>query len=515
MTPDAELYYQKKLQRLADRELRMFKRTLPQAASSVRKIHLTGVCGTAMGSLAGLLKEAGYEVTGSDEAAYPPMSDQIVALGIPLFEGFKAENLAGADLVVIGNFSGPNNPEAKYARENNLPTLSIAEAFDLFFISGAAKGGTRKSLVVAGTHGKTTTTGLLAHLFEDAGKDPTYLVGGVLKNTDKTYAYGKGNTVIVEGDEYDTAYFDKSPKFLHYHPTSAVITSLEFDHIDIYDDLADYTQAFRFLAESIPEDGHLFLWGDDKNVRALAASVKCNIHFYGFLDDNQLEARNIETTSDGESFSLFANKKELGRVKTTLHGRHNILNTLAVCGMALSNGLSFEEIRQGLGSFAGMKRRQEIVGEVNGISVVDDFAHHPTAVRETIASIREKFPKRRLIAFFEPRSNTSRRKLFEEEYGKAFDQADLVYLSVPPLRHNDSKDDFIDEEKVAAAIIERASENGALDNGGLPKATFYPKAAELLKAALPHLQSGDVILIMSNGSFDGIHKDLLNALKSR
>ena len=499
MKEGAQNYYRKKLERLADHELRSISRRAAPPIETIGHVHLIGVCGTAMGSLAGLLKKAGHSVSGSDEHCYPPMSDEIAEIGVDFREGFKAENLKGADLIVVGNVCGPNNPEATYARENNLPTVSLAEAVALFFL-----GPTKKSLVVAGTHGKTTTTGLLAHVFSAAGADPTYLVGGVMQNYHRSFHLGKGEFAILEGDEYDTAYFDKGPKFLHYQPHGVIITSLEFDHIDIYSDMTDYTAAFKFLVEEIPEGGHLLLWGDDQNVRELAKEAKCNVYFYGLKGDNQITAQSIKVTAGEQKFNLVLNGKELGEISTTLHGKHNLLNSLAVCGLSIANGLSFEKIKDGMATFKGMKRRQEIIGEMRGISIIDDFAHHPTAVRETISAIREKFPNRRLVCFFEPRSNTSRRKLFEEDYGRAFDAADKVYLSVPPLRHNDTREDFIDEEKVTDAINERGQDD--------TKAKYFPKADALLESATPEFKEGDVVLIMSNGSFDGIHQKLLARL---
>ncbi len=506
MRAESSHYYKEKLKRLADHDLRLYDRKIPTDVKDIKKIHLIGVCGTAMGSLAGLLKEAGYEVSGSDEACYPPMDKQIAELGIRFFEGFRAENVVGADLVVVGNFSGPNNPETAFARDQKLKTLSLPEAFSLFFISPRHGGAGKTSLVVAGTHGKTTTTGLLAHVFQSAGEDPTYLIGGVTENEHHSFRSGDGQFVIMEGDEYDSAYFDKSPKFLHYRPNSAIITSLEFDHIDIYDDLKDYTQAFKFLAEEIPEEGNLILWGDDQNVRNLGDVAKSNIYFYGLKEDNDISARDIKVDKDGQNFTLVVKGKEIGELRTTLHGNHNLLNTLAVCAIAIANGISFEKLKEGLATFKGMKRRQEIVGEVRGITMIDDFAHHPTAVRETIAAIKEKFSERRIVAFFEPRSNTSRRKIFEDDYGKAFDGASKVYLSVPPLRHNDTREDFIDEEKVGATI------NGRARNP--EKAHYYSNADSLLEAALPELKEGDVVLIMSNGAFGGIQQKLLLKLTS-
>jgi len=498
MQDAARAYYQEKLKRFSDKERREFKRVPVPSLEAIKRVHLIGVCGTAMGSLAGLLAEAGFSISGSDEACYPPMSDMIKKLGITFKEGYKVEHLKGADLIVVGNTCRPDNVEAQYARENGLAVLSLPEALHLFFVEG------RRSLVVAGTHGKTTTTGLLAHVFTEAKLEPTYLVGGIMKNYSHSFSVGSGPHFIVEGDEYDTAYFDKSPKFLHYAPTSAIVTSVEFDHIDIYDDMEDYRQAFRFLLEEIPDEGSVFVWGDSEETRQLGENAKADVIFYGLNSRNDIHALDVTLTPEGQEFALIVKGENLGRFFVTLHGSHNLLNTLAVCGMALEEGVSLSKLRQGLQTFEGMMRRQEIVGGAGGVTVIDDFAHHPTAVRETLKAIRDKFPDRRIVAFFEPRSNTSRRKIFEEEYGKSFDLADEVYLSIPPFRHNDKKEDFLDADKVTATISSRG-----------PRASFYPNADTLLRAALPHLQEGDVVLIMSNGSFDGIHQKLLSDLSSQ
>lgn len=373
--------------------------------------------------------------------------------------------------------------------------LSLPEALRMFFIDG------RRSLVVAGTHGKTTTTALLAHVFSSAGLDPSYLVGGIMQNYKESFHLGKGKYFIIEGDEYDTAYFDKSPKFLHYSPTSAVITSLEFDHADIYTDMTDYTQAFSFLVESIPEEGNLFLWGDDKNLRTLGNQSKGQVTYYGLGEENDITAKEVNILPKGQEFSLYFKDKNLGNFFVPLHGNHNLLNTLAVCGMSLAENIPLDSLRRGLETFEGIKRRQEIVGEVGGVTVIDDFAHHPTAVRETIKAVKEKFPSQRLVVFFEPRSNTSRRKIFEQEYSKAFDGAEEVYLSVPPFRHNDRREDFIDSSKMAEDISRRG-----------PKAFVFDNAESLLESALLNIKKGDIVLIMSNGSFDDIHQKLLKAL---
>ncbi|HEY0011107.1 MAG TPA: UDP-N-acetylmuramate--L-alanine ligase [Candidatus Paceibacterota bacterium] len=492
MTP--EEYYGKKLRRLSDADARIFSRPSLEYPA-VKKVHLVGVCGTAMGSLAGLLRQAGYAVSGSDTGCYPPMDGLIAELGITFFEGFDPANLAGADVIVVGNASGPQNPEAAYARQQGLPTLSLSEAVAEFFIRD------KRSLVVAGTHGKTSTSGLLAHVFASAGEDPSYLIGGVPQGFGKGFNSGKGKHFIIEGDEYDTAYFDKRPKFLHYRPTTAIITSVEFDHVDIYDDLDDYRQAFHFLTELVPEDEPFFVWGDGEGMGAFAE--KKNARTYGLREGNGVTATGVAVTPAGQRFTLVIDGKQLGEMETPLFGEHNLHNVLSVCAVALSEGLPFGEVKKGIGSFAGMKRRQEVIAEENGVLFIDDFAHHPTAVRETLKAIRMKYPGRRIVALFEPRSNTSRTKVFEQGYIESFDGADLVYLKVPPMRHNDSASNFIDAEKVVREVSARGTE-----------AQVYETSADLVKNVSPILQSGDVVLIMSNGSFDGVYDMLLDAWRA-
>jgi UDP-N-acetylmuramate: L-alanyl-gamma-D-glutamyl-meso-diaminopimelate ligase len=439
-----------------------------------------------MGSLAGLLRASGYEVSGSDIGCYPPMSDLISRLGITFFEGYDPGNLKGADAIVVGNACGPNNKEAQYAREHCLPTLSLPEAVATFFIRE------KRSLVVAGTHGKTTTAGLLAHVFTSAGEDPSYLIGGVPQGLGEGFHVGEGRHFIIEGDEYDTAYFDKRPKFLHYRPTSAIITSVEFDHIDIYDDLPDYRQAFSFFIDLIPPSERYFIWGDSPETRALAH--KGNARTYSLTEGNHLIARNLETSPMGQSFTLVIDGEERGRIETPLFGAHNACNVLSVCALALSEGISLADVQKGIASFTGMKRRQEVIATVHGIPFVSDFAHHPTAVRETVRAMKMKYPGRRIIALFEPRSNTSRRKIFEQGYIESFDDADFLGLKAPPVRHNDSADDMMDAENVVREITARGTD-----------AHLYASTEELVEAVAPLLEAEDVVLIMSNGSFDGIY----------
>ena len=481
-----------------DAHLRIFERPPLPPPDDIKDIYLIGICGTGMGSLAGLLQQAGYRVSGSDQAVYPPMSTRLSEMSIPVFEGFDPAHLDPApDLVVVGNACTPVHPEAAYAREKKLVQLSFPEALAHFFIQN------RRSLVVAGTHGKTTTTGMLTHVLLSAGRDPGFLVGGVMVNGNVSYSLGNGPHFVVEGDEYDSAYFDKQPKMMHYRPASAVITSLEFDHADIYDDWNDYHEAFLAFARTVSPAGLLALHGDDPDVRALASSTDARILFYGLdSDENDITARTIQPVSGGQQFTLVVHGKEIQDVFLSMSGRHNLRNALAVAAIALDEGLTTTQIADGLAGFKGMKRRQEVRGEVNGVLVIDDFAHHPTAVRETIRAVAERWPGRRLIAVFEPRSNSSRRKVFEEAYAQAFDSADEVFISTPPLRHNDRIEDFLSVEAVVRKITD----------SNIP-ASYHPNADVLLPHLLPRLHPGDIALVMSNGSFGGIHEKLLRLLR--
>lgn len=488
------------LSEFPDAHLRIFERPEVPAADAIQTVFLVGICGTGMGSLAGLFHQAGYSVSGSDAATWPPMSERLAEMNIPVREGFNAANLAfGPDLTVIGNACTPTHVEAAAARDGGMVQLSFPEAVAHFFIRD------RRSLVVAGTHGKTTTTSLLAHVFKTSGRDPGFLVGGVMNNDNVSYAVGSGPHFIIEGDEYDTAYFDKRPKFMHYRPTTAIVTSIEFDHADIYTSMDDYRAAFGAFGRSVPEDGLIVLCAEDPEVRRLAATVHCRTLMYGMgSQDLDVTAVNLKTGSDGQRFDLVVKGVIVGRIWLPLSGRHNLLNALAVATVALEEGITFEELVAAFGSFKGIQRRQQIRGEEGGVIVLDDFAHHPTAVKATVQSACERWPDRRIVAIFEPRSNSSRRKIFEEGYAAAFDEAKLVFLSKPPFRHNDSKEDFMDID----SLIERIS------NGGIP-AKAAEGAENLLPLILETVRPGDVALIMSNGGFGGIHNSLLEALKNR
>jgi UDP-N-acetylmuramate: L-alanyl-gamma-D-glutamyl-meso-diaminopimelate ligase len=342
------------------------------------------------------------------------------------------------------------------------------------------------------------------HVLQAADIDPGFLVGGIMKNTGKSYALGSSPPFVVEGDEYDSAYFDKQPKFMHYAPDRAIVTSMEFDHADIYADWDDYRRAFeRFVGTLDPKDGLLALCGDDPAVAALAEHTDARVRTYGLDPSNDVSATDARAESNGQRFTLTMGGIPLGDMFLPMFGAHNLQNALSVCLLALSEGCSPSEIADGLATFRGMKRRQEMRGTAGGVTVIDDFAHHPTAVRATLDAIRQRYPAQRIIAVFEPRSNTSRRKAFEAPYSEAFDDADHVFISAPPIRHNDEADRMLDAETVVRTISER----------GTP-ATVHPDVDALLPELVDELQDGDVALVMSNGGFDGIHRRLLDTLET-
>jgi UDP-N-acetylmuramate: L-alanyl-gamma-D-glutamyl-meso-diaminopimelate ligase len=484
---------------LPDASLRQFARPDVPTPGVIDDVYLIGICGTGMGALAGLFKQAGYDVRGADDGVYPPMSTHLAEQGIPVLEGYDPDHLdPPPDLTVVGNACTPTHPEAAYAREERLVQLSFPEALAHCFLTDA-----RRPLVVAGTHGKTTTTGLLVHLLQHAGLDPGFLVGGVPQDHNGSYALGSDAPFVVEGDEYDSAYFDKRPKFMHYRPRGAVVTSLEFDHADIFADEADYRRAFEQFVGLLRADGLLALCGDAPAVRALAAHTEATVRTYGLDADNDVHATDLSATPEGQHFTLHLDGTTAD-VAFPMHGRHNVQNALAAAVLAHREGVSAAGIAEGLSTFEGMKRRQEVRGEPGGVLVLDDFAHHPTAVAATLQAVGAAHPDRRLVAVFEPRSNSSRRKAFETPYGEAFDTADQVFLKAPPLRHNDNAESMLDPETVVQMIADRGTPARAFD-----------EVDTLLPALADALRPGDVALLMSNGSFDGLHDRLLSALESQ
>ncbi len=464
-------------------------------ASKVRRIHLLGVCGTGMGAFAGLLAAQGFQVTGSDENVYPPMSDVLRGWGIEAMLGFRPENLDAArpDLVIVGNVIRRVNPEAAAMRARGLPHMSFPAALGELCI------GARHSAVVVGTHGKTTTTALLGHLLTRAGRDPSFLVGGVARDYGASFRVGKGDFFVVEGDEYDTAYFDKGPKFLHYRPRSAVFTSMELDHADIYRDLAHYRSSFEKFVALLPQGGSLAVCASYPGAVEVARASRARVETYGLDGDWQADE---VVHRDGEAlFDLvYKGRKEL-RLRLAIGGPHNVENALGAIAIGRAMGLSLEEIGEGLASFSGVRRRQEVRGEPRGVLVIDDFAHHPTAVRATLGAILARFPGRPVWALFEPRSNTSRRSLHQEAYSKAFAGAARAIIATPLPTDKVPEGERLDTPALCAQIEQRGT-----------KAMAAPNVDTIVEAVRRDARKGDVILVMSNGAFGGIVEKLLLAL---
>jgi UDP-N-acetylmuramate: L-alanyl-gamma-D-glutamyl-meso-diaminopimelate ligase len=460
-------------------------------------IHLLGICGTGMAALAGILKELGHQVTGSDEHVYPPMSTFLQGLGIPIQNGYRAENLdPRPDLVVVGNVIRRENPEAQAVEDLGLSRLSLPEALNRFLV------GSRQSLVVTGTHGKTTTTALLSWLLSATDRDPGFMVGGLAKNFASNYRVGQGPYVVLEGDEYDTAYFDKTPKFIHFHPQVAILTSVEFDHADIYQDLDKVVAAFHSLLTRMPGTSQVLAWGDAPLVRQVCEESACPVSFYGLQNGSAWRAADIAPGPGGMHFTAYRDGQEWGKFCTPLLGAHNVLNSLAALAALAEVGLTPEELAPALETFQGVKRRLETIGEFRGITVLDDFAHHPTAVAATLSAVRQGYPGRRLVAVFEPRTNTSRRAIFQEAYTQAFGDADLIIVREPPDLWKAPEDDRFSSAQLAADLTAR----GKL-------AFSFPDTDLLLEGLVPLLSAGDVALIMSNGDFDHLILRLCGELK--
>jgi UDP-N-acetylmuramate: L-alanyl-gamma-D-glutamyl-meso-diaminopimelate ligase len=464
-------------------------------------IHLIACCGTGMGSLAGMLKAHGYHVTGSDQHVYPPMSTQLEAWGIPLYTGFRAEHLEPRpDLVVVGNAVSRHNPEAMAVQAAGIPALSFPQALAHFFIQK------RHAVVVTGTHGKSTTTALIAWLLCHAGYDPGVFVGAVMQNFNSTFRLGQGSHFVVEGDEYDSAYFDKAPKFLHYRPRTAVLTSLEFDHADIYRDLPHVRSAFVRFVQLLPADGCLIACADQPHVRDLLTTVPilASVQTYGLEAGADWQVTECHPTPPGMQATVHYRGTFYGHFTSPLPGRHNVQNLLAALAVANHLGLSATHIAAGLSTFRHIKRRCEVRGEVDGVTVIDDFAHHPTAVHVTLEAVRQAYPGARLWAVFEPRTATSRRAIFQQEYAAALQLADRVILA----------DVYHKEQLGDAACLSPAMIVQALQQQGIP-AWFYPTTEAIMAHICREAHPADVILIMSNGGFDNIHQRLLTALAQR
>ncbi|MEN6439364.1 MAG: Mur ligase family protein [Syntrophobacter sp.] len=468
-------------------------------SNGIEKIYMVGIGGIAMGTLATMLKESGYEVGGSDQNLYPPMSTHLASLNIPLYQGFAPENPLsfGPDICIIGNVVRRENPEAVSILSRDLPYLSMPQAIENFFL------GRQKGLVVTGTHGKSTTSSLLAWVLEQGGMDPGAFIGAFLKDWQRSFRLGDGNYMVIEGDEYDTAFFDKGPKFLHYQPQIGIVTSIEYDHADIFPNFEAILTAFRNFARLVPERGHLILNADDPNCAALARECPGHVLTYGYSHRADWRIKSVEYGSGLVSFTLRtpgAFREET--FQSRLSGRHNVWNITAVVAAATLAGMPIERIREAVWSFGGVTRRQDIIAETNGIIVMDDFAHHPTAVNETLSGLRHFYPERRLIAAFEPRTNSSRRNVFQEHYSRAFDSADIICIKQPQGMEAIPENERLNTELLVHSIHMREKE-----------AHYFTDADSLTGFLLGIARPGDLIVCMSNGSFDGLPQRLADGLR--
>jgi len=463
-------------------------------------IYCMGVCGTGMGALAGLLQSSGYRVRGSDEGIYPPMSDKLREWGVETISGFAAKNLEDRpDLIIVGNVIRENNPEAVYMREHDIPYLSMAQAVAEFAIRD------RKSLVVAGTHGKTTTTALTMHLLRSARREPSFFVGGALKGYTESFHDGDGPHFVIEGDEYDTAYFDKGPKFLHYKAYTTLISSLEFDHADIFASIEDIENAFADLIKATHPEGTLVIWaGAERALRlADAAHAKRNMLIF----DTKKRARTnvffekYHFSAQGMHFVANVCGNSYPEMLVPLWGEHNARNVLAALALSLDAALSHDELRDGFVSFAGVHRRLDVIGSPCGIHVVDDFAHHPTAVKLTIGAARQRWPNQKIWCVFEPRSATSRRNIFQDAFADALMLADRITVA----SHERLAEIPAAERFDPLALVNSLNRQGR-------QAFFDPEPAAIIARIKAEAKEDDVILICSNGSFGGLHQDLLKAL---
>jgi UDP-N-acetylmuramate: L-alanyl-gamma-D-glutamyl-meso-diaminopimelate ligase len=465
----------------------------------VDHIHLMGICGTGMGSLAGMLKTSGYKITGSDQNVYPPMSDFLAQSGIPVTSGYTADNLdPGPDLVIVGNTISRPNPEAIGLADLGIPYVSFPQALAHYYLDS------KTPLVVCGTHGKTTTASLLASLLHSAGQDAGFMIGGLVQAFGRNYNLGNSQYFVVEGDEYDTAFFDKGPKFLHYQPHIAVLTSIEFDHADIYADIDEIKNSFARLVAIMPDDGCLVACFDDPLVKEVVGKAQCRVIGYGLQQEFDWCLEDIQVKPDGTRFAVIKQGKPYATFSSPMPGRHNALNSLAVIAILDRLDIDKKVIFNGLQNFEGVKRRQEVRGVVDGITVIDDFAHHPTAVRETLGALKEAYEGRRLLAVFEPRTNSSRRRVFQKTYVASFDHADQVITKEPIALTNIPEEQRFSSRELTEDLVARGKD-----------ALYFGTTDEIIEYLVTNTQKGDVIAILSNGGFDNIHSRLLDKLSSR
>ena len=458
------------------------------------RIHMIAACGTGMGALACMLKEMGHEVTGSDDNVYPPMSDFLREKEIVLFKGFKASNLLGnPELVIIGNAVSRGNEEVEAVMDKALPYCSMPQALNRFAADG------KKIILVTGTHGKTTTSSIMAHVLFEAGFDPSFMIGGILKNFNSNYRIGKGDYIVIEGDEYDTAFFDKGPKFMHYNPGVAIMTGIEFDHADIFRDIDHVKDVFRAFVKNISTDGLILACEEDENLKDVLKSAQCKVEYYG-KNAYHWCCDNFSVKNKCTHINLKYLGKDSLEIQSPLMGRHNVLNLICVIAIAKKLGISDNSIQKALKSFSGVKRRQEIRGVKNGITVMDDFAHHPTAVRETIAAVKPFFSGR-IIAVFEPRTNSSMRDIFQKKYSSSFDDADIICIRKPSRLDKIPVGKRLQADRLVSEILNRGKD-----------AHYFQNSDEIVRFLQKKVKPGDLLLVMSNGGFDNIHEHLLEEL---
>ncbi len=459
----------------------------------IQKIHMIAACGTGMGTLACSLKEMGYTVSGSDQNVYPPMSDFLKEKGVELFQGYDPSHLdLLPDLVIIGNAVTRQNIEAQAVLTSSIPYVSMPQAVNQFLAKD------KKIILVTGTHGKTTTSSIMAHILFSAGMDPSFLIGGILRDFNSSFRIGKGEYMVIEGDEYDTAFFDKGPKFMHYDPEIIIMTGVEFDHADIFMDIDHVKRAFSALIQKNEKTGHVIAFGDSLHLKEVLSESAVSIETYGekaqwsFLNHKQEKSRTyFDVNGPLESISI----------ETSLVGRHNLFNAMACIATAKRIGISNTIIKAALNNFSGVKRRQEVRGVKDGITIMDDFAHHPTAVRETIRALKPYYKDGRIIAVFEPRTNTSMRKFFQDSYPDAFTEADMVCICEPSVKKNIPAHDRLSILKLISDIKKKGI-----------RAFCFENTDSLISFLVSELRDKDLALIMSNGGFDNIHGKLLEAI---
>ncbi len=459
-------------------------------------IHLMGICGTAMASLAGLLKSMGYFITGSDKGIYPPMSLELQKMGIEIKEGFVKENLhPRPDFVIVGNVIKRKYEEAQFLLQNKIPHSSFPKVVKDLLIAD------RDSYVVAGTHGKTTTTALLGWVAEICRQNPGFIIGGIPKNFEKSFRPPPKNVFIIEGDEYDSAFFDKVPKFKYYKPQYVILTSIELDHIDIYSDLQSVYRAFDILMDKISREGVLIYNKNIKKIDDRLKVTKCRDIFSYGKSSGDYFFRTIEESEEYTQFEVFFRGESLGLFQTSLYGEHNILNILSCIALAHQRRWDLVKVKEGVSTFSGVKRRQEVIGSIRGITVIDDFAHHPTAVKKTIRAVQNRFRGHTVHSLFEPRTATSRCSIFQNEYFEAFSEAQRVYFA-----------NVYDSKALGNSALDLKQICHLLNEKSIP-AQVYLDNKTLISALKGSVRSGDCILIMSNGDFGGLYKELIDSLK--